>query len=102
MKAPKKGDYVVATKYADGDPGDQFAIGFYNGSYDHYGQTRHLVIDSEGKNFRNNGFRRVAKVSARRGTWMVQHLHLIEDMMNSASVWLWWSLRWSDLQDVDA
>jgi hypothetical protein len=26
-----KGDYVVATKYGDGDPKDQFCIGFIEG-----------------------------------------------------------------------
>lgn len=96
----KPGDYVVATKYRDGDPGDQFCIGFYDGSYDHCGiETRHLVVDSEGKQFRPNGFRRVAKVSARRGTWMVQHLSLIEGMMNRFSVWHWYRAPWRELRE---
>lgn len=65
---PKVGDYVVATKYADGDPGDHFCVGYYQGWYDHFGQPRHLVVDGSGKSFRANGFRRVAKVSSERGT----------------------------------
>lgn len=73
-----KGTYVVATKYTDGDPGDQFCIGFYDGSYDHYGQTRYLVVDGEGKQFRHNGFRRIKRISARRGEWMVKNLAMIE------------------------
>jgi len=97
ITAPKKGDYVVATKYADGDPGDQFCIGFYDGGYDHYGQTRHLVVDSHGKNFRHNGFRRVARVGAKRGTWMVQNIAHIERMMNRFSVWHWWKAPWREL-----
>ena len=99
--ALKVGNYVVATKYADGDPGDQFCIGFYNGSYDHFGQTRHLVINNEGKNFRNNGFRRVARVGLRRGAWMVKHLAHIEKMMNRYSVWHWYNAPWSELSAVD-
>jgi hypothetical protein len=100
-KLPKIGDYVLATKYADGDPGDHFCVGFYNGSYNCGIETRHLVVDSNGQNFRNNGFRRVARVSARRGTWIARHLDFIEDMMNCASVWRWWSAPWAVLQSVD-
>jgi len=98
MTALKPGDYVVATKYADGDPGDQFCIGFYSGCYDHYGQTRHLVVDSAGKNFRHNGFRRVARVSAARGTWMVEHLALIDKLMDRFSVWHWYRAPWWELR----
>lgn len=96
------GDYVLATKYSDGYPGDHFAIGFYNGSYDHYGQTRHLVIDSTGKSFRANGFRRVEKIGIERGTWMVNHFAHIEAMMNRYSVWHWYRAPWAELDAVDA
>jgi hypothetical protein len=95
-----KGDYVVATKYSDGDPGDQFCIGFYNGSYDHYGQTRHLVVDGDGNNFRHNGFRRVARVGAKRGTWMVEHLTLIEAAKDRFSVWHWYRAPWRELNSI--
>ena len=55
------GDYVLATKYNDGDPCDHFCVGYYAGTFDHAGQKRHLVHDKDGKSFRANGFRRVAK-----------------------------------------
>ena len=97
----KKGDYVVATKYRDGDPGDQYAIGFYNGSFDTYGQTRHLVVDNDGKDFRLNGFRRIARVSARRGTWMVNHIAYIDKMMNRFSVWHWYHAPWRELEAAE-
>ncbi len=97
---PKIGDYVVATKYADGDPGDQFCIGFYARAFDHFGQTRHLVSDGKGGNFRHNGFRRVARVGHKRGAWMVEHLALIENMMDRFSVWHWWKAPWSELHSV--
>ena len=98
----KEGDYVVATKYADGDPADHFCIGFYDGSFRHFSETRHLVVDGEGKQFRNNGFRRVAKVSVERGTWMVEHLALIKRMGHRFGVWHWlrqpmWVLRHFDI-----
>lgn len=95
------GDYVVATKYADGDPGDQFCVGFYNGYYDHHGQIRYLVVDGEGKNFRHNGFRRAARVGQKRGTWMVEHLSHIEKMKDRYSVWHWWRAPWSELHAID-
>lgn len=97
----QKGDYVIATKYKDGDPGDQFCIGFYAGSYDSYGQTRHLVVDSEGVNFRHNGFRRVAKVSHERGSWMVRNLKLIEELKNRFSVWHWYRATWKELKSLE-
>ena len=91
------GDYVVATKYRDGDPVDQFCIGFYKGFYIHYGETRHLVVDSNGTNFRINGFRRVARISSKRGSWMVDHLKHIETMKDRFSVWHWVRASWREL-----
>ncbi len=96
----KIGCYVVATKYADGDPGDQFCVGFYNGSYDHHGSTRHLVVDGDGKNFRANGFRRIAKIPQRRGEWIVAHLKHIEKMKDRFSVWHWVRAPWAELNGI--
>lgn len=93
----KIGDYVLATKYADGDPGDEFCVGFYNGFYDHYGQTRHLVVDKAGKRFRANGFRRIEHIGVRRGIWIVEHLALIEQMRERFSVWHWKRATWREL-----
>ena len=95
-----KGDYVLATKYRDGDPSDQFCIGFYDRSFDHCATDRHLVIDSEGKQFRLNGFRRVARVGQRRGEWMVKHLAFIESMSAQFSVWHWYRAPWSELNNI--
>lgn len=97
----KNGDYVVATKYRDGDPGDQFCIGFYDTSFDHYGQTRHMVVDNAGKQFRANGFRRVARISKRRGEWMVNNIETIEKLMNRFSVWHWHRAPWSELESIE-
>jgi hypothetical protein len=99
---PKAGDYVVATKYADGDPGDHFCIGYYVESYDHCGQVRHIVADAAGKSFRANGFRRVARIGSLRGTWMVEHLALIERLRDRLSVWHWVRAPWSELREWEA
>lgn len=96
------GTYVVATKYADGDPGDHFCVGYYKETYDHYGQSRHIVVDAEGKSFRANGFRRVARVSSARGTWMVEHFRLIERLMDRYSVWHWYRAPWIELREWEA
>lgn len=93
----KKGDYVLASKYRDGDPGDQFCVGFYDSSFGDGTGTRHLVLDSEGKQFRRNGFRRVARIGNERGKWIVQHLTLIEKMGGRYSVWHWFRVPWSEL-----
>lgn len=93
----KRGDYVVATKYRDGDPGDHFCIGFYHGAFDHFGQIRHLVVDGDGNQFRSNGFRKVARIGRKRGEWMVRHLAMIERMSDRFSVWHWCRAPWREL-----
>lgn len=85
----KTGDYVLATKYIDGDPRDQWAIGFYAGiTAPHYTPPRHDVVDCDGKQFRGNGFRRVQKISAARGEWMLERASEISE--GTRSVW-WWA-----------
>jgi hypothetical protein len=66
------GDYVFATKYSDGDPLDGYAIGYFDSMLDK-GPTdqRFMVVDSAGKQFRFNGFRRCERVSEELGHWLV-------------------------------
>lgn len=96
----KKGDYVLATKYGDGDPGDQHCVGFFDETYDHYGTTRYLVVDNDGKQFRGNGFRRCEPITNTEGRWLISHfdqftpLWIEEDgehneVMRGKSVWDW-------------
>lgn len=80
---PQSGDYVLATKWHDGDPGDHFAIGIYS----HLHGDRHYVLDSDGKQFRANGFRRAEVISRARGEWLLSKIKEIEE--GSRSVW-WW------------
>lgn len=81
-----EGDYVLATKYTDGDPQDHWCVGFYAGiTAPHYDPPRFDVVDGDGKQFRGNGFRRVEKIAPERGAWMLQHARDIE--LSGLSVW---------------
>lgn len=82
-----RGDYVIATKYEDGDPGDQWSVGFYDGVLPKVTGDRHMVIDSKGQPFRGNGFRRVEKINASHGKWMVEHAPEIEK--SDRNIWEW-------------
>ena len=86
----KAGDYVLATKYSDGYPGDQWAVGFFDGlTAPHYDPPRYNVIDTKGNQFRGNGFRRVKKISAKRGRFILEHKECIKNGVRS----LWWWVR---------
>ena len=95
-----KGDYVLATKYRDGDPGDHFCVGFYDRTYEHGGTDRHLVVDTSGNQFRANGFRRIARIGPRRGSWIVRHLKHITRMQDRFSVWHWYHAPWTELEAI--
>lgn len=75
---PAVGDYVLATKYSDGDPGDNWALGFYAGELDMGNDRqaikvspRYMVKDGAGNNIRGNGFRRVARIRKDVGRWLL-------------------------------
>jgi len=102
------GDYVVATKYSDGDPGDHYCTGFYVGSF----SDRHLVADSNGGLYRYNGFRRIEKVTPEEGTWMVEHFpdfkffetkedEFGEEVRVGWSVWDWLAYRRGQLRPFE-
>lgn len=81
---PAKGDYVLATKYDDGDPGDQWSVGFYDRTDE---RGRHYVTDADGKQFRGNGFRRVERIGPGRGAWLLERAQLIAS--SDRSLWDW-------------
>lgn len=81
----KKGDYVLATKYDDGDSGDGWCVGFVDGLV---AVDRFLVVDNEGKQFRRNGFRRCQKISTKRGEFIINNMKHIE--LGFKSLW-WWN-----------
>jgi hypothetical protein len=84
----RHGDYVLATKWSDGDPLDQWAVGFYDKPI--MEGRRHLVTDTDGNQMRHNGFRRVAKISKKRGEFILSNAAIIESA--SRSLW-WWKRR---------
>lgn len=94
----KNGDYCIATKWQDGDPQDQWAVGFYSGLLPKSTGDRHLVVDSEGHQFRANGFRRVEKISSERGALLVKLAKRIEQ--SGRSVWYWRRLPIAKLQSA--
>ncbi len=75
------GDYVLATKFHDGDAADPWAIGFYAGK----DKDRHFVKDSEGKQIRLNGFRRVQKISDELGNWLYANRVDLERMASQTT-----------------
>jgi hypothetical protein len=80
----EKGQYVLATKYDDGDPQDHWAVGFY----DCERGGRHYVTDAEGNQLRGNGFRRVGGISPERGALLLKNARTIEGA--GQSLWWWW------------
>lgn len=82
------GDYVLATKYSDGDPGDQWSVGFFSGMLSKSSGDRFLVEDEHGNQFRANGFRRIKKISPERGEWLLSRKEEIAS--GARSLW-WWT-----------
>lgn len=80
----KKGDYVLATKYSDGDPCDHWCVGFYENPMDYGDTVRHNVVDSKGSPFRGNGFRRVQKITPLEGSFLLGIERLT---LSGMSVW---------------
>ena len=76
MSDLKEGDYVLATKWSDGDSRDHWCCGFYQGMTGHENQ-RYDIADSDGNLFRNNGFRRCEKIHPAIGKYLVDNSHHI-------------------------
>jgi len=83
----QKGDYVLATKWHDGDPCDHFYVGFYKESYN-YGR-RHLIVDENDNLVRGNGFRRVEAITAEEGKAIIALFPKIGDKPGRS---IWWHL----------
>jgi hypothetical protein len=85
MTNMKKGDYVLATKWNDGSPFDQWCVGIYDGiSPD---GKRYYVHDANGNQIRLNGFRRCEKISKNRGEFILNFSGSLE--ISRKSLW-WW------------
>lgn len=77
----KEGDYVLATKFSDGDAADPWAIGFDTGR----SGDRHFVKDSDGKQIRISGFRCVKKISDNLGNWLYTNRAELERMASQTT-----------------
>ena len=71
LTAPKIGDYVLATKWNDGDPGDPWAIGIYAGIHSLGETQRHMVNNADGSTIRPNGFRKCHPIRKDVGRWLL-------------------------------
>jgi hypothetical protein len=85
MGMPDKGDYVLATKFNDGDPGDNWAVGFY----DREENGRHFVVDSTGSQLRHSGFRRAGRITTEYGNWLLGVAAKILEQSPPGTVNLW-------------
>ena len=77
------GDYVLATKYSDGDPCDQWYVGFFSGRIG----SRYLVVDGDGNLTRHGGYRRCEQISRCIGDILVEARHNI--VATGLSLWYW-------------
>ena len=84
MKRIVCGDYVLATKWSDGDPCDHFVVGFFREMLD----NRYLVENAKGQLFRVGGFRRCERISTHVGNVLVAAMSMIGDV-RGRSVWYW-------------
>ena len=82
----EKGDYVIATKFDDGDIHDHWCVGIYDHLMDQYDPPRHHIVDGCGNPFRNNGFRRCEKIESAVGEKLVEMMPLI-DTYSDGCVW---------------
>lgn len=85
----KAGDYVLGTKFTDGDPGDPWAVGIYVDSYDHFGTIRHRVIHANGELiYGRRGFERVGRISDEYGEWLLSiSKHLEASPPGTVNLW---------------
>ena len=79
MIQPVVGDYVLATKYEDGDPGDPWAVGYYLGQHDFHGTIRYLVGDHVGgDSFRRDGYIKIGLIDRDFGNWLMSAAKILE------------------------
>ena len=80
----RKGDYVLATKFADGDPCDHFCVGFVTRIAELDGRI--FVANSDGVSFRANGFRRAEVITPEEGAAIVAAMPTFADK-KGPSLW---------------
>lgn len=86
MKELKKGDYVLATKWNDGDPYDHWVVGFLD-RVTGDAVPRYMIVDNDGNQMRGNGFSRAKKISQERGDLLLKLGR--KNMIVCHSIWHW-------------
>jgi hypothetical protein len=68
------GVYTFATKWGDGDPGDPWGFGFYDGER----HDRHFIVGNDGKQIRAGGYRRAAEADGKIGALLLENAAMLE------------------------
>lgn len=87
--SPKVGDYVLATKWSDGDPKDPWAIGVvsYVGGKAEKGTLRYYMVPGVG--VYNTGYRKCQVITPEQGKWILD----LKDAIESDQYSIWWWLE---------
>ena len=85
MSELKTGDYVLASRYGDGDVGDHWAVGFFRGMTRH-DPPRYDVEHLDGTLLRGNGFRKAERIPPELGSRLLDHSKRGE-IMGDESIW---------------
>lgn len=87
MNIPRIGDYVLAATCPEGCTKDPWFVGFYAGMIKEgllpNMKPRYLVVDNDMHAQRPSGYRRIQKISATRGKWILDHRNEIEQSNKS-------------------
>ena len=89
LTEPKIGDYVLATRWSDGDPGDPWAVGIYAGTHSLNKPLRHMVNNADGTTIRPNGFSKCHPIRKDVGRWLltVAAVQLERSMPVTVNLW---------------
>ena len=90
----QKGDYVLATRWHDGNPCDPFCIGFYAEKWSSWSsesgdQIRHYVIYGDETSSHGGSFRRAEAITEEEGKALIA---LIPEIGDKPGRSLWWHL----------
>lgn len=87
-RTPSIGDYVLGTRWSDGDPGDPWAVGFLTAVHCTPLGQRFIVSHADGTPIRPAGYKHVRRLSFERGKWLLDNSRIIEDSGRKLGFWL--------------
>ena len=80
-------DYVLASKWSDGDPNDPWAIGFVDKTLPPTSSPRYTLKDADGNPMKFGIFGRAERISEASGYILVVARNIV--MQSHYSVWYW-------------